>query len=82
VLDGNCYTGNELANEIANEIARRRDMENTARPIVVDTDANQIIDDVASPQRALADVKAEIASDAASAPAEYLRDSIVPEGGE
>ena len=56
-------------------------MENTVRPIAVENAANRTIED-APPEKALADVKAEIASDAAIAPAEYLRDSIVPEGGE
>jgi hypothetical protein len=43
---------------------------------------DQALPDQALPDQALIALKAEIVSDASRAPAEYLRDSIVPEGGE
>jgi hypothetical protein len=60
-------------------------MENTARAVADEQAVQSAPDTSDTPdtiESALAHVKAEVASDAASAPAQYLRDSIVPEGGE
>jgi hypothetical protein len=57
-------------------------MENTARSVAADHAEQTAPDAPETIDKALAEVTAEIASDAASAPAQYLRDSIVPEGGE